>query len=187
MTVRDKAISMRKKGMPFEEIAMELAISVKEAFDICAINTKVDAAATPAKKPMLILTVGLPYSGKSTWALRQGVPIVCPDAVRLAVHGERYLAPAEPVVWMTVRYMVEALFLAGHDTVIVDATNNTRKRRDAWLSEKWKVAFQVVEASVEQCIRRARKDGDDLIVPVIQRMWDQREVVTLKEREEAVS
>ncbi len=30
----------------------------------------------------LILTVGLPRSGKTTWALEQGWPIVNPDSIR---------------------------------------------------------------------------------------------------------
>jgi len=38
---------------------------------------------------ILILTVGLPRSGKSTWAAKKGFPIVSPDAIRLAMHGMR--------------------------------------------------------------------------------------------------
>ena len=83
--------------------------------------------------------------------------------------------------------MVEALFLAGHPKVILDATNNTRKRRDAWQSDKWRIEFQVVETSIATCLKRAQDAGDEEIIPVIERMWAEREVVTLKEREEAVS
>jgi predicted kinase len=34
----------------------------------------------------LILTVGLPRSGKTTWAKQQGVPMVNRDAIRLALR-----------------------------------------------------------------------------------------------------
>jgi len=90
----------------------------------------------------LILTVGLPCSGKSTWALQQtrryaspiyGSPIVCPDQIRLALHGQRFVAMAEPFVWAIARTMVISLFGAGHQKVILDACNTTRKRRDDWL------------------------------------------------------
>ena len=46
----------------------------------------------------LILTVGLPRSGKSTWALQQGHPVVNRDGIRKALHGEVYLQPAEDMV-----------------------------------------------------------------------------------------
>ncbi len=39
----------------------------------------------------LIGMVGLPYSGKSTAARELGFPIVCPDAIRLALHGQRFI------------------------------------------------------------------------------------------------
>ena len=35
----------------------------------------------------LIVMVGLPRSGKTTWARKQGYPIVNPDSIRLAFHG----------------------------------------------------------------------------------------------------
>ena len=122
----------------------------------------------------LSCTVGLPRSGKTTWARAyskaQGIPIVNPDSVRLAIHGQRFIAEAEPFVWAVVKAMVNALFLAGHDEVIVDATNTTHKRRDEWKSPKWTTRFLVISTSAEECVRRAGDDAD--MVAVIQRMAD---------------
>lgn len=128
-------------------------------------------------KRKLIVLVGLPRSGKSSWAQQQGLPIVCPDAIRLAMHGERYLAKPEPWVWAFVYTMVDALFIAGNDTIIIDATNTTEKRRREW-REKFpnaEVEFKVFDTSPEECKRRAidTKQGD--LLPVIDRMtaqWD---------------
>jgi predicted kinase len=119
---------------------------------------------------ILLLTVGLPRSGKSTWAQSQAWPVVCPDAVRLALHGQAFYAPAEPLVWAHARLMVRSLFLAGHRTVIVDATSVTRKRRQEWASPgEWLVATKEFPAGKEECLARARGERDDL-VPVIERM-----------------
>jgi predicted kinase len=79
---------------------------------------------TQAMTKTLIMTVGLPRSGKSTWAIAQGHPVVCPDAIRLALHGQPFIATAEPVVWATAKLMVASLFEAGHGVVILDATNS---------------------------------------------------------------
>lgn len=123
----------------------------------------------------LILTVGLPYSGKTRWAKRQGVPIVSPDAIRLAMHGQRYAQLAEEFVWAVARTMVRALFIAGHRQVIVDATHNSEKRRKPWLSDEWRVTYQVFDASREECRKRAQDVGDEVILSVIDRMAEEHE------------
>jgi len=133
-------------------------------------------------KKLLVLTVGLPRSGKTTWARLQGVPIVSPDAIRLALHGHRFEALAEPFVWAIAKVMVRALFRAGHYTVIVDACNNTRKRRDEWRSDEWALSFMRIETSTEECLRRADAEHDDYIIPIIKRMSDQFEPIADDEK-----
>ncbi len=128
----------------------------------------------------LLMLVGLPRSGKTTWAKAKGLPIVCPDAIRLALHGQPYVQEAEPHVWAIARTMVQALFLAGHHYVTLDACNNTRKRRDEWRSKHWRRAFHVMATSVPECRRRALED--DRVIAVIERMAEQHEPVTEEER-----
>lgn len=123
----------------------------------------------------LICMVGLPYSGKTIWALRQGVPVVSPDSIRLALHGQRFLVGAERFVWAIAHVMVESLFLAGHDFVILDACNNSRKRRDEWKSDKWELRFQVMDAGVSLCVQRALANDDAEILSVIDRMSNEHE------------
>jgi predicted kinase len=123
------------------------------------------------------MTVGLPRSGKTTWARAQGHPIVCPDEIRLALHGQRYAQEAEPFVWAIARLMVRALFTAGHNTVILDATNVTQKRRDEWESDLWDTVFHVIPTNEEECLARADAERDEEIKPVIRRMAEQFEPV----------
>ena len=117
----------------------------------------------------LILTVGLPRSGKSTWAQKMGQPIVSPDAIRLSLHGQVFIATAEPLVWAMARLMVASLFEAGHTVVILDACNATQKRRDEWLDPRWVIETVNFTATKEKCIERAKAGREDLI-PVIERM-----------------
>lgn len=126
-------------------------------------------------KPTLICTVGLPRAGKTLWANGHTYPIVCPDAIRLALHGQAFYTPAEPMVWAIAKIMVHSLFLAGHDVVVLDACNNTRKRRDEWRSNEWETRFKVIPESAEVCLERARNKGYDAIIPVIERMAAEHE------------
>jgi predicted kinase len=126
----------------------------------------------------LICTVGLPRAGKSTWARSQGHPIVNPDSIRYALHGQRFAAEAEPFVWAIAQVMVRALFAAGHDVVIVDATNVTKKRRDVWMSNDWDTEFEVFQTSEEECLNRNHVANDAELIPVIRRMASEFEPIS---------
>lgn len=79
------------------------------------------------------------------------------------------------MVWGIAQIMVNTLF-ESHDTVVLDATNLTRKRRDEWCNPKWVREYRVVPATVETCIQRAHVTNQEYLVPVIQRMaatWEQ--------------
>jgi predicted kinase len=119
---------------------------------------------------ILIATVGLPRSGKTTWARSKNLPIVNPDSIRLAIHGQRFVAEAEPFVWATAQVMVASLFLAGHCKVILDATNTSRDRRNRFKSDKWVTSFKLINTGRDECIRRATEVGDTEIIPIIERM-----------------
>lgn len=131
----------------------------------------------PRAKPILILTVGLPYSGKTRWARLQGHPIVCPDSIRVAMHGQRFASAAEPFVWVFAHMMVRALFLAGHDTVILDACNNTAKRRHEWKSASYQRQYHVLDVPFDLCHERALAAGDYDVMESITRMASAHESI----------
>jgi predicted kinase len=138
------------------------------------------------KANLLIITIGLPRSGKSTWAKRQRVPIVNPDSIRRALHGEAYIQEAEPMVWALAQYMVRALFLAGHEVVIVDATNTTRERRAMWVRNGWDTVAKTFSTPPAECIERAVRTDTRELIPVIERMFQRWEHVSADEGIEAL-
>ena len=123
-------------------------------------------------KPVLVLLMGLPRSGKTIEATRlskeRGWPMVNPDSIRLALHGQAFYGPAEDFIWAIAKLMVRSLFGAGHKVVILDSTNITRKRRDAWQSKEYDRALIVVEEDKEVCLERAVEE----LKPVIERMFE---------------
>ena len=147
--------------------------------------------ADESQQNTLVLTVGLPRSGKSTWAKSRGYPIVCPDAIRLAMHGSAFNVETERMVWTIAHYMVKALFFAGHHIVILDATNTTKVRRAEWKSVRWRRRYMLFKVPKEECLKRA-EDRPDLL-PIIEKMAAQFEEIAQEEwddlymsREEAV-
>ena len=135
--------------------------------------------------PILEVLVGLPRSGKSTYAKQQLVcaspaVVVNPDSIRLALHGQRFIAEAEDFVWAIAKTMVRSLFLAGHNRVLIDATNMTRARRSFWKSKSWQCLFVEFPTPVEVCMERAA--GDPELQAVIQRMHKNYEPIGEDER-----
>ena len=125
-------------------------------------------------KKTLIIPVGLPRCGKSTWSKNQlwdGSVVVNPDSIRLAIHGHDYIASAEPLVWATAKIMVNALFTAGHNKVILDATSIKKIDRKGWVRPNdWKTIFVVFPVNKELFISRAINDGREYLVPIIEKM-----------------
>lgn len=123
--------------------------------------------------PTLVLTIGLPRSGKSTWALNQakeyGHVIVCADSLRLAITGQKVCWPAEAIVWATAQYMVKAMFYSGHPVVILDACNLRSHRRLEWVCDQWKTVLHLVPTGVDECLQRAIALGQIDLLDVIRR------------------
>lgn len=150
--------------------------------------TEEDLGLNGAPPRLLQLTIGLPYAGKSfhLWgdgALDPLVPVVSPDSIRLALHGQRFQIEAEPTVWAMVGVFIRSLFLAGHQTVIVDATHNTAKRREVYLAVLDTLPFTVdleyiiFLTPAQVCALRARAVGDTHILSHIARMDTNHEPV----------
>ena len=79
------------------------------------------------------MLVGLPGSGKSTWAAQQGTGVLSSDAVRALLTGDARNQAANRLVFPTLRYLLEMRVKAGMETTILDATSLTPKERRAWV------------------------------------------------------
>jgi predicted kinase len=117
----------------------------------------------------LLITRGLPASGKTTFAraLQPDVVRVNRDDLRRMLHGRRlYTDRAEREVTLVQRASVEALLRKGI-SVIVDDTNLGAEvvRRWATLAARHQATFEVHDFTgvpLEECIRRdAERDPAD--------------------------
>lgn len=122
----------------------------------------------------LIAMKGLPRSGKSTivreLSRQYAAPIVKKDDIRLALHGQPYIATAEPMVRAISKIMVHSLFLSGHEYVIADETHYSREARDFMRDGPWETLFYEVNTPRDVCLQRALDTGHIWLLPVIDEM-----------------
>jgi len=111
--------------------------------------------------PRLIVTRGLPASGKTTFArkLQPWVVRVNRDALRTMLHGEPLLTDrAEHQVTMASRALVATLLSAGVDVCVDDTNLPGRVIRDwAAMAHRHGAAFEVhdlTDVPVDECVRR---------------------------------
>lgn len=125
-------------------------------------------------RKILIMPIGLARSGKSTWAKTQNYPVISVDAVRLALHGTRYDSEREDEVWRLMYLLVDALFIAGNDVVILDATSLNKESRDKWRGRGYELKFKIFDTSPEICKERAMLTNQEDLIPVIDAMVEKR-------------
>jgi predicted kinase len=128
----------------------------------------------------VIVTYGLPASGKSTFAkelLKQGNWVrVNKDDLRLLLHGGKWSRENEKVVEAS-RDMLIATALAAGKNVVVDDTN-LHPKHIARIKElvKGQATVEVkdfTDVSVEECIRRDSKRSNYVGEKVIRNMYNQ--------------
>lgn len=128
----------------------------------------------------LIVTVGLPRSGKSTWSREYGklhsIPVISGDAIRLAIHGTAFQYDAEELMYTMGMYMIKTLFHTGYTCIISDDCHYSRKLRqtrestwyEPWATTPlWKTRYKVFTTPAEECIRRAYATDKPYLVDVI--------------------
>jgi predicted kinase len=115
--------------------------------------------------PCLIVLVGPPGSGKTTWARRNGhgAVHVSQDDLIDAITPAGFDPVYRPVYREAEDSIAKAALRAGH-TVIVDRTNRTRAHRERWLriaqDARCPAAAVVMSTPVELCrARNERRTG----------------------------
>lgn len=115
---------------------------------------------TSSKPQRIIILVGLPGSGKSSYLERLGITALSSDAIRLLLADDATDQSIHGRVFSTLRYLLRQRLAIGRPVNYVDATHLTPKERQPYIKIAQKVGSQIealfFDAPLEVCLERNR-------------------------------
>jgi predicted kinase len=145
-----------------------------------------DAAGAAPRKPVppkgkkgaVVLAIGLPGSGKSSWFRRHDIIPLSSDLVRGLLFDDATEQRFQDLVFSSLRSLLRARLIAGRPMNFIDATNLSPKERHSWIKmahdfgyEAHAVFFDVpTEVCMERNRKRLRNVPDEVMLRMAQKL-----------------
>jgi predicted kinase len=115
----------------------------------------------------IVIAVGLPGSGKSTYFAQLGVNAISSDAIRLQLVDDENNQSIHKQVFTTVRYLLRQRLQLGRPVTYVDATNLTAKERRPYvrIAREYGCEIEALYFDVPLEICKARNAARGRVVP----------------------
>ncbi|HXY08230.1 MAG TPA: AAA family ATPase [Terriglobales bacterium] len=149
-------------GMDTTEPGVSAEVGLPEHGDGVASEVVAPQVPTPpASRGTVVLAIGLPGSGKSSWFKRHNISPLSSDLLRVLLFDDAGEQRFQDLIFSNLRSMLKARLIARRPMNYVDATNLTAHDRQAWikLAKDYGYDVQAVffDVPVEVCLERNRK------------------------------
>jgi predicted kinase len=154
-----------KAGQPGR--VAEGAVHVAAVPAASATGDAVPATAARPSKGTVILAIGLPGSGKSSWFKRNKITPLSSDLLRALLFDDPTEQRFQDLIFSNLRSMLKARLIARRPMNYVDATNLTPQERQGWIKLAKDYGYEVqavlFDVPLEVCL--ARNQRRDRVVP----------------------
>jgi len=127
-----------------------------------------------APKGSVILAIGLPGSGKTTWFGRRGVTPLSSDLLRNILFDDVEEQRYQGLVFSTLRSLLRARLIAHMPMNYVDATNLSTHERRQWIKMAKSFGYETqavfFDVPLEVCLERNRKRDRSVSEDVMRKM-----------------
>ncbi len=145
------------------------------------------AEAVAAKSPRgyVVLTIGLPGSGKTTWYKRRGVSPLSSDMLRTILFDDITDQRYQGLVFSTLRSLLRARLIAKMPWNYVDATNLSPHERRQWIKMAKSFGYEVqavfFDVPLAVCLERNSKRDRQVTDEVMHKMAERLRPPAFKE------
>ena len=177
------------------------AAPVAEPEKKIVVETQPDSLATPPaeqtsispKEPRgyVVLAIGLPGSGKTTWYKRRGVTPLSSDLLRSILFDDITEQRYQGLVFSTLRSLLRARLIAKMPWNYVDATNLSPHERKQWIKMAKSFGYEVqavfFDVPLSVCLERNSKRDRQVTDEVMHKMAERLRPPTFKEGFEKIT
>jgi predicted kinase len=132
------------------------------------------SAAPRATKGAVVLAIGLPGSGKSSWFKRHNITPLSSDMLRALLFDDPTEQRFQDLIFSNLRSMLKARLIARRPMNYVDATNLTPHERQSWIKLAQDYGYEVqavfFDVPVETCLERNQRRERVVQEDVMRRM-----------------
>ena len=163
------------------------------------VETQPESLATPpaeltavkSPKGYVVLAIGLPGSGKTTWYKRRGVTPLSSDLLRTLLFDDMSEQRYQGLVFSTLRSLLRARLIAKMPWNYVDATNLSPHERKQWIKMAKSFGYEVqavfFDVPLAVCLERNSKRDRQVSDEVMHKMAERLKPPTFKEGFEKIT
>ena len=160
-----------------------------QATEIAAARSAVEEPPLPAKAPapvvaqavraqtpkgVVVLAIGLPGSGKSSWFKRHNITPLSSDMLRSLLFDDPTEQRYQDLIFSNLRSMLKARLIARRPISYVDATNLSSHERHSWIKLAKDYGYEVqavfFDVPLEVCLERNQRRQRVVAEDVMRRM-----------------